>query len=365
MKSQKEQSTFFAILSLGYGGAEKRITEIASAYLSKSQGYLLINGEQKVASQRKDQTKTAISNLEKNHQLIATPIPRIKSVTFRRLTSLLLASFELLKKRPSHTHLALGAILLAPIAKLTRSHVTIEITSPDNANFVQKFKNVILPFTDNIIYVSESIRISLNTNIKIPARIKQDVYAHPFFKIRQLPDIKKERLVTFCARLIPRKNGILFARSIKLALETTDTPFEVAIIGDGPDRPYIEEILKQEIDDGRVTVGPSPNPTDIINRSSVFVSLIQPENYPSQSILEAMNCQNYLILSNSPLSTRFMQDNGITVALNEESVASEIIQAMRDIDKTTESGKNSLEFLRSAYSSDLIIHQLRALHSKA
>jgi glycosyltransferase involved in cell wall biosynthesis len=69
----------------------------------------------------------------------------------------------------------------------------------------------------------------------------------------------------------------------------------------------------------------------VLERSSIFVSLQEGENYPSQSLLEAMACGNAVIATDVGETWRLVDDaNGKRVASDAGAVADAIIALLDD-----------------------------------
>ncbi|RYG10419.1 MAG: glycosyltransferase [Burkholderiales bacterium] len=161
---------------------------------------------------------------------------------------------------------------------------------------------------------------------------------------------EKRAVVAFCARLIPRKNGVLFSHAMKSCL--ADFPsLQVEIIGDGPDESAMREILKTELQAGRVNIARSADPFSRLLPSAIFVSLIEPDNYPSQAVLEAMNCEAFLVLSNTGDSARFIQGgNGVLVDLDVTSIAAAISDRLSNLPETVRMGQRNTKVLAEHFS---------------
>ncbi|MEX2483932.1 MAG: glycosyltransferase, partial [Brumimicrobium sp.] len=83
--------------------------------------------------------------------------------------------------------------------------------------------------------------------------------------------------------------------------------------GRGPLESILKRKLKQHIDSGRVHFGFIYSLHEKLLQSKIFVSLIEPDNFPSQSIVEAMSTGNALLVLNSGDSHLFIKENGALV----------------------------------------------------
>jgi glycosyltransferase involved in cell wall biosynthesis len=94
------------------------------------------------------------------------------------------------------------------------------------------------------------------------------------------------------------------------------------IIGEGG----LEENIKEYISSNQLTnaffIGMTLEPWKYLRKSKVFVSIQQVNNYPSQSLIEAMACENAIIASDVGETRMLVTENeGILVDLNPESIA--------------------------------------------
>ena len=72
----------------------------------------------------------------------------------------------------------------------------------------------------------------------------------------------------------------------------------------------LEILLADEINTNSVMkIGRVNDISDYLMHSKIYVSLIEPDNYPSQSIFEAMYYGNALVCSNTGDSNKFINNN--------------------------------------------------------
>jgi glycosyltransferase involved in cell wall biosynthesis len=82
------------------------------------------------------------------------------------------------------------------------------------------------------------------------------------------------------------------------------------------------------------------NPPEILANSSIFVSLQSNTNYPSQSILEAMACENSIIASNTGDTNLFIsKQNGILINLNLNELVLALEYLINNPEQTKKLGK--------------------------
>ena len=100
-------------------------------------------------------------------------------------------------------------------------------------------------------------------------------------------------------------------------------------------RGYLQEQLESSISRQRlsdkVDLQFALQPTQILNRSSLFVSLQVRENYPSQSLLEAMACGNAVIATDVGETWRLVNEaNGLRIPPTKEALANAIAALLKD-----------------------------------
>lgn len=172
----------------------------------------------------------------------------------------------------------------------------------------------------------------------------------------------KERLIVFAHRFVARKNGILFAEVARRFLQY-NPDWRVTFRGEGPDEETIREILNAEIASGHAEVGYIPYLTDELRRSRIFVSLIQHDNYPSQSVLEAMVSGNALLLSDRGYSReKFFFGNGIMTNLDAEAVLADLSCMAADLKELDHMGSLSFKLARERFSRKKYLEHLKNLY---
>jgi glycosyltransferase involved in cell wall biosynthesis len=144
------------------------------------------------------------------------------------------------------------------------------------------------------------------------------------------PASKREKWVVFLGRFIENKDPLLLARAIpQVVSQHSDVHFY--FLGEGYLQDQLNSLVQQLGIADYVTIRFEPRPTQILNRSSIFVSLQVLENYPSQSLLEAMACGNAIVATDVGETWRLVDaENGVRVALQPEAVADAIVELLKD-----------------------------------
>ncbi len=118
---------------------------------------------------------------------------------------------------------------------------------------------------------------------------------------------QKEDLVCFAARFEQKKGVDLLLNAITYVLELEKT-IKFFILGYGPMEKQIYDFLESNNLSDRVSVKYVEDIKPILSKSKIFLSLQLEENYPSQSLLEAMACKNVIIATNVGLTYKLVDN---------------------------------------------------------
>ncbi len=144
------------------------------------------------------------------------------------------------------------------------------------------------------------------------------------------PALQKKKWVVFATRFVDHKNPLLLAQAIpKVVAQDPDVHFY--LLGEGYLQAQLESLVQDLKVASYVTIRFEPYPTRILSQSSIFVSLQDEENYPSQSLLEAMACGNAIVATDVGETWRLVDEaNGIRIPPTVDAVASAIIRLLKD-----------------------------------
>jgi glycosyltransferase involved in cell wall biosynthesis len=144
------------------------------------------------------------------------------------------------------------------------------------------------------------------------------------------PALQKKKWVVFLGSFVDIKNPLLLAQAVPMVLaQNPDVHFY--FLGGGYLQSQLESLVQDLNIASYVTIRFEPYPTRILNQSSIFVSLQDKENYPSQSLLEAMACGNAIIATDVGETWRMVDEaNGIRIPPTVDAVADAIVELMKD-----------------------------------
>lgn len=172
----------------------------------------------------------------------------------------------------------------------------------------------------------------------------------------------KEDIVLFCGRLIDEKNPLLALDAFrKFALLNPD--WKMIFCGGGP----LESALKDRIIEfglsNKVSVYSSANTSSEFRKAKIFLSLQNTENYPSQSLLEALASGCNIIASNVGETQRIVKDHetGLLSPLDSTSIAIEMGTIAHDHKLSKALIHNGRELVRNHHTSHIFAEYLREI----
>jgi glycosyltransferase involved in cell wall biosynthesis len=156
--------------------------------------------------------------------------------------------------------------------------------------------------------------------------------------------------VAFAGRLEVNKNPVLFLEAaIRLSNKYPDILFH--IMGEGR---LSQEINNKAHISGLTNIkfhGFHPHPTEILADTSVFVSIQTTNNYPSQSVLEAMGCGNAIIATDVGDTRMFINErNGILIDLDVSKLVNAIETLYLNKDLREQLGIYAYSYVRENHS---------------
>ena len=120
---------------------------------------------------------------------------------------------------------------------------------------------------------------------------------------------KKEKIMVFAGRMISEKNPILLLDAVDLIKqEIVDSGYTILICGHGALEDEVRSrVLSGGYSDSVQFLG-MQDMMDILPQARVFFSLQENENYPSQSLQEAISCGCYCIATDCGDTGRIVKD---------------------------------------------------------
>jgi len=218
------------------------------------------------------------------------------------------------------------------ILALVDSHTTSRIVD-------SRIFDKILNESFTIDCLSRDLRSIVLNRKKIPP---DQVHATPcsFIDYSNTEIGEKAKIVTFCGRLAAGKGLDLLLPVIPELLEA-HPDLTIHVLGDGPLLPEVEKAV-QNLNSECFTVQFATDPASFLKNSLIFLSLQEKENYPSQSLLEAMACGNAVIATDVGLTRKLVNEQvGLLIPSDQNRLLDAIHQLLRNPARTAQMGKNA------------------------
>jgi glycosyltransferase involved in cell wall biosynthesis len=349
-----------AVGSRNFFGAERRFLKLVGFIFENDESarfILVFNRALYLSALKVDWAEEILARLEQANVLVVVPDSLTSLLKWRN-------PFGLLKIFSAASFRAVlhGRYVAWPRLLFGRRCI-FELTSIDDAsNAIRKTPKALLRRVAQFNCVSPNVenearRLLAEVGLNSSAiRFSVDPAAF-FLPATKRPDDNRarSRRIVFASRFIPRKNALLFARVAKRFL-SIKPGWDVSICGRGPDEEKIREILVDEIQSGAAFVGYNPKMEETLLASQIYVSIIERDNYPSQSVLEAMYAGNALLLSDVGQSARFLDDqhrNGRLVPIDEDQILAALVEMTADEDSLKEKGRCSRRLVDERFSANI------------
>jgi len=155
---------------------------------------------------------------------------------------------------------------------------------------------------------------------------------------------KKERIVTFSARMIGWKNPHLHLDAILKTIPHVDEDIVFYIMGRGNLLKQIQKKIKNRNLEGRIKAFFCFDPSTIVNKSLIHVSVEQYDNFTNQTLLEGMASGCAIISTDVGLTKKVVTpDIGILVRLTSEEISNAIVHLLKNPDQIKQMGQNARE----------------------
>lgn len=172
----------------------------------------------------------------------------------------------------------------------------------------------------------------------------------------------KDMLLTYSGYFRTYKGILLLVEALKKCLESCPD-LKVQLLGRGNLEAQIRRELAVYINRNRVEIGHVEKPTDKLKNSLIFVSLQQKENYPSQSLLEAMATGNAVIATNVGLTRLLVnEDTGICIDYDVDQLVNAIEYLYKNEAKARLMGEKGSQLVRENHTVDIFWNYLKKIY---
>lgn len=276
------------------------------------------------------------------------------------------------REKPSYVYgVYVGGMISWPLKYVFKFRFTYSFMDSGYSSIYKGFlhptKNERHPLrnADTIDFLSEQLYHGVKERVKLNQKTHIAITPCSFKNYEKIiPSENKKNQVVFCSRLTPIKNPMLFLKSIKTFNNKYSNweNVEFLVLGDGA---CMEEMIqyKKTYKLHNLTLkGNVAQPVEHLAHSKVFVSIQQENNYPSQSLLEAMACENAIIASDVGETRKLVtQDEGILVSLNESEIADAVSMLLQNEPLCLEKRKKARKKALSEHNIDRYLQHFYSL----
>ena len=172
----------------------------------------------------------------------------------------------------------------------------------------------------------------------------------------------KDKLLTFSGGLRKYKGIDLLVPALKRCLRTCPE-LNVQILGRGEMEGFLRSELKEYIAARRVSIEHVERPPEKLKSSLMFVSLQECENYPSQSLIEAMATGNAIIATNVGQTHLLVTDKtGIRINRDVDELVDAVEYLYYNKSVAIQMGKAGSSLVRSEHNASKFWHYLKAIY---
>jgi glycosyltransferase involved in cell wall biosynthesis len=371
--------TFVLINNTALGGAERRLGRLFARMAQTDADVLVINAglwEKLLAAGVVTGHEQHVWRLAEPFGRLADGIGRpegtlaffLRKLDYLLFACLLLTRYALASRRLFHLVLG-GAYVALPLMMVRPDHrVVISVTNRNlaamvGASWALPAYRFALMRCDGIDALTEGIRLDLlgrgvaGEKIAVPSGSVIDVE-----HFRPAPN--KELGVVFAGRLVEEKNPRLFLLAVP-AIRRAVPAARFFLLGEGPLRVQVEEDLDRLAIHDVIEVGFRPDLASVLGKTRVFVSLQRQDNYPSQSLLEAMACGMATVATDVGLTWKLVDEvTGIRVKPNPEVLAEAVIRLLRDPQRCDQLGRAARQRVMEEHSEARYRAHLNGLYAK-
>lgn len=166
------------------------------------------------------------------------------------------------------------------------------------------------------------------------------------------PSREKDPWVVFAGRLVEEKNPLLFLEAIP-AIRAEVPAARFFVLGEGPLRSDIEKTLDRLNLRDAVDASFRDDPAPVFRRARVFVSLQRQDNYPSQSLLEAMASGTVPVATDVGLTWQLVDETtGLRVKPDPGEIAVAVTRLLKDPSACERLGRAARQRVAERHSED-------------
>jgi len=172
----------------------------------------------------------------------------------------------------------------------------------------------------------------------------------------------KDLSVSYAARAIDWKNPLLMVDVIDFVMSRRPN-VRFSVVGQGKLQGHLAQLIERKRWKDRVRIGYLEDPSPVVNRSLIHVSLDRYDNSSNQSMLEGMASGCAIVASDVGETYRVVtEDVGVLTALDAEDIGQAILQLLDDPARAQELGRQGRQRVLENHNVDRYIDYLRLIH---
>ncbi len=355
------------------GGAERRYAWVYQELRRRQAPIMLAINESLLTRLRRI---GVLSDDEAPHFILKEPVGR-NVFSLRKIDYALgiipLARW-IMRHRPKVLHLVLGGAYMAlPLQLLgTAPPAVLSVVCPSLRELVGSTTGVhlyrmALRLATRVDALTESVRRMLAGEGVRQQRI--DVPAGSCVDTNRFQPAEKRPWVVFSGRLVSEKNPLLFVRACAMVHERIKdrvSALRIFVLGEGPLQRAVDALVDELGLSSLMQVGWNDRVESVLNQALIFVSLQRLDNYPSQSLLEAMASGAAVVATDVGL-TSVLVDEGVgrRVQADTKQVADAIIELLEDPSGTAAKGQVARERVMMRHSVDGYLDYIQDVYARA
>lgn len=286
-------------------------------------------------------------------------IPILRFIEYKWQLFISYLQFLFIKKKSFKTTFFIGVDSLRFVSYIKSEYRIFELVYSGDINnhieFTQVFKRTqkypfhFLCLTESIYKTATQLGKGL-LNVNSTVRFSNKSFCN--ITTSSNDNLIKEKVVTYLARFDRGKGIDLLLSIMNLTLKIDDN-IKFNIIGYGKRKNYIDEYVKTNLwhYQQNIQIIETTTPSDFLKHSLIFLSLQENENFPSQSALEAMAHNNYILVTDVGMSRLLVSNNnGESLPPDPVVFANRILKLANDPIHTARLGRNSNSLLSREFS---------------
>lgn len=198
--------------------------------------------------------------------------------------------------------------------------------------------------SEDLKKIIQSLNVAKNSNIKV---------APCSFIDYQLANVSdKQYKICFISRFETNKGIEMLLDALDIIFERWYPRLDFHFMGYGSLQGKIESFLEGKAYKDRVNIYFCDDPMRELSDSLIFLSLQERENYPSQSLIEAMACGNAIVATDVGLTRQLVKDEFGVLVHDKQSLVEAIDKLLLDFDATVLKGKRARDFVMKEHTVD-------------